>query len=195
MDLTVFFDWEFAYFFFYIVTVLWIAEFIIFPSKQSDADYEERKTFKLILSSVLFTVISTIILTAFSIALVTDGLASPLRIIGMIAYAIGIILRYVSTITLGRYFTRDVQVSQQQELIAHGPYRYLRHPLYLGLFLLIIGVPLFFGNWLILLVAGGIAFVILNTRMRIEEANMERVLGDKYRAWKKQRYRFIPFIY
>ena len=195
MDFSVFFSWQFAYFFFYIVTALWIAEFVVFPSKNSQADYEERHTFKQILFSVLFTVISTIALTAFSIATVSGVLASVLRIIGMIAYAIGIVLRYVSTLYLGRYFTRDVQVSHDQQLIASGPYRFLRHPLYLGLFLLIIGVPLFFGNWLIIAISSIYSFTMLNTRMKIEEDNMERVLGKKYTKWKNTRYRFLPFIY
>jgi len=31
--------------------------------------------------------------------------------------------------------------------------------------------------------------------MREEEALMEKIIGERYQAWKKERYRFFPFIY
>jgi protein-S-isoprenylcysteine O-methyltransferase Ste14 len=88
-----------------------------------------------------------------------------------------------------------VAVSADQTLISHGPYRFLRHPLYVGLFLLTVSVPLFFKNIPILLLSMLYMGYLLNQRMRVEEQAMERILGERYRVWKAKRYRFIPFIY
>lgn len=109
-------------------------------------------------------------------------------------YPVGLVLRYISIIYLGTYFTRDVEVSKDQNLVSKGPYRILRHPLYLGLYLLTISVPLFFANWLMTIVSMVIMFMILNVRMQIEEKLMEETLRKAYTIWKKKRYRFIPFI-
>jgi protein-S-isoprenylcysteine O-methyltransferase Ste14 len=104
-------------------------------------------------------------------------------------------LRYISILYLGKHFTRDVEVSKTQTLISKGPYRWLRHPLYLGLFLLTISVPLFFQNWLMTILSSIAMFFMLNHRMNIEETLMEDVIGNTYIEWKKTRYRFIPWIY
>ncbi len=177
---------------FYIITILWILEFIIFPSKYDNGDYQEKKSFLYILAGIVTTITLTIILTWFNLFTISNYF---MHFIGISFYIVGIGLRYTSSIKLGKYFTRDVQVKEDQELISDGPYKILRHPLYLGLFLLTIAVPLFFQNILMLVFAILVMGVLLNNRMQIEEKNMETVLGNKYILWKNERYRFIPFIY
>lgn len=109
-------------------------------------------------------------------------------------YSIGIILRYWSSILLGQNFSRDVEVSKNQELISNGPYRYMRHPLYTGLFLLTIAVPLFVGNIAVFLLAILLMYNMLNRRILEEERFMEEVLGARYVRWKNERYKFVPFV-
>ena len=124
-----------------------------------------------------------------------DTMHHPLMILSLFTYPLGLGLRYISIVYLGNHFTRDVEVSTTQTLISKGPYRILRHPLYLGLFLLTISVPLFFQNWLMTIVSSVGMFLILNQRMNIEEKLMTDVIGEEYISWKNQRYRFIPWIY
>lgn len=190
----IFFKFEIPYILFYIITFFWILEFIVFPSKYESNDYSEKKSFQIILTIIISTISLTIITTFFGFLTFSNEL-EIFRIIGIISYTIGILLRYISTLTLGRYFTRNVEVSKDQQLISHGPYRLLRHPLYLGLFLLLISVPLFFANWGMFIIGTIAIGLILNQRMKIEEASMEAVLGKSYSEWKAKRYRFIPFIY
>jgi len=189
-----FFELNAFFILFYLITVLWIGEFIIFPSSFDADDYREKRSFFRILGGVIASILFTITLTFFGVFTLEGTGADILRVTGIIFYIIGILLRYSGSIYLGPYFTRNVSVGRTQELVSTGPYRMLRHPLYLGLFLLTVGVPLFFSN----LFAIAVAFLIgipLNIRMKNEEKAMENVLGDTYRTWKKTRYRFIPYIY
>ncbi len=179
---------------FYLITILWIAEFLIFPSSYKGKDKNETKSFLIIMAAV---VISHILSISFSVLgwFTLEKDPSILTLISYVTYPLGLLFRYVSIIYLGQHFTRDVEVSNTQELVSKGPYRLLRHPLYLGLMLLTVSVPMFFGNWFMTIMSFISMFVILNHRMTIEENMMEDVIGDAYVTWKEQRYRFIPYIY
>ena len=183
------------YLLFYVVTVFWVLEFVVFPSKFKSDDFSEKRSFRLILAGIVATVLLNNVLTLFGWFTVQGALGLWMRRVAMFSYPLGLGLRYVSTLYLGQYFTRDVAIHTEQDLISKGPYRVLRHPLYLGLFLLAISVPLFFANGLILVLSVLYMGAVLNLRMRLEEDNMERIMGSRYTAWKKRRYRFIPFIY
>lgn len=180
---------------FYLITILWILEFVIFPSHFKGKDKNETKTFLKILGVILISHTLSITFTVLGLFRIDQAYGKILLYISFFTYPVGLALRYISIIYLGKYFTRDVEVSKDQVLVSKGPYKVLRHPLYLGLYLLTISVPLFFSNWLMTIVSMLIMFMILNVRMRIEESLMEETIGNTYTDWKKKRYRFIPFIY
>ena len=116
------------------------------------------------------------------------------QISGIIFYILGLYLRYHASMLLGGAFTRHVTVESTMNLVSKGPYTHLRHPLYLGLFLLVIAFPLYAGNWIAVIVFLPLNLLGLLIRIRIEENALEKILPH-YKAWKKARYRIIPFIY
>ncbi|MFA5471125.1 MAG: isoprenylcysteine carboxylmethyltransferase family protein [Acholeplasmataceae bacterium] len=179
---------------FHVITILWILEFVIFPSHFKGKDKNETKTFLKILGVLLISHTLTITFTVLGWFKINNDLDKIWIYLSLFTYPVGLVLRYISIIYLGTYFTRDVEVSKDQNLVSKGPYRILRHSLYLGLYLLTISVPLFFANWLMTIVSMVIMFMILNVRMQIEEKLMEEALRKAYTIWKKKRYRFIPFI-
>ena len=183
-----------AFIIFYLITIIWIAEFAIFPSRYREKDRSERKSFRRIMVAILIShtlSISTSLAGVFPY----PNTDTWLMYVALIVYLTGLLLRYIGILHLGHHFTRDVEVSKTQTLVSTGPYRLLRHPLYLGLWLLTISVPFFLNNWVMLTFSTVMMFVILNHRMLIEEQLMEDVIGDPYRQWKNSRYRFIPWIY
>ncbi len=114
---------------------------------------------------------------------------------GIFLMVIGIIVRQWAIFVLGRFFTVTVSVQENQKVIDHGPYRYIRHPSYLGLFLIVIGIGLALHSWggiLVLIVMNGIAF---GYRMHIEENVLVSELGDDYIQYMKRTKRLIPFIF
>ncbi len=176
---------------FILITVLWLMEFIIFPSKDKSKE-SKTSSFSIILISILLIVIVNGIMFYFD-KLLVDRLS--LKIIALFIYASGLILRYYSLILLGKNFTRNVEVSENQELVSTGTYKYLRHPLYLGLFLLVIAIPLYVGNILLFIISIIIMFKAIDIRIKEEEKTMEKIIGERYVEWKMKRYKFIPFIY
>lgn len=173
------------------ITMFWLMEFIIFPSKDKIKEVKTNSFF-IILMSILLIIIVNGFMFYFDI-LIVDSLG--LKIVTLNIYALGLILRYYSLILLGKNFSRNVEVNKEQELISTGTYKHLRHPLYLGLFLLVISVPLYSGNLIIFLLSSIIMFRVIDMRIKEEEKTMESIIGERYIKWKSKRYKFIPFIY
>jgi protein-S-isoprenylcysteine O-methyltransferase Ste14 len=108
--------------------------------------------------------------------------------------AVGILVRQWSILVLGRFFTTTVSVQKNQKVVDYGPYRFIRHPSYLGMLMTFIGVGVALQTWggiLVILVLYGIA---IGCRIRIEEKVMISELGDDYIQYMKLTKRLIPFI-
>ena len=114
---------------------------------------------------------------------------------GVGAAVLGTALRVWAIRTLGRYFTRTVQVARDQPVIEVGPYRLLRHPSYAGGLLAGIGVGLSLGN------AGSLVAIALPmllgfvVRIRVEERALLAAIGEPYRAYAQRTWRLVPFVY
>lgn len=115
--------------------------------------------------------------------------------IGLAMFWGGISLRLWSFRTLGRYFTFVVQTSSDQPVIADGPYQLIRHPSYAGLLLVVVAVGIFIGNWLSLTCLTVATSSSLVFRIRVEERELMRNLGDRYRDYAATRKRLVPFIW
>ena len=181
------------------ITLAWWLEFVLFPSPASSQDNQdkvrERQSFRRIMTAVAGSIALSALLTLWGRGLFAGEARAWIRTGSVFIYGLGLLFRYGSLLSLGRHFSRDVEVGSDQELISTGFYRYIRHPLYLGLFLLTIAVPLFMGNAMGFLVAAAAIGVQLNQRMQVEEDLMEEVMGERYRQWKQARFRFIPFVF
>jgi protein-S-isoprenylcysteine O-methyltransferase Ste14 len=78
-------------------------------------------------------------------------------------------------------------------LVKSGIYGYIRHPLYLSIFLLGTGVMLKDPEP-VQLVLGGINLIAVYITARIEENEMIAKFGDNYRLYMTETKMFIPFI-
>jgi protein-S-isoprenylcysteine O-methyltransferase Ste14 len=81
---------------------------------------------------------------------------------------------------------------KSKEIITTGPYSICRNPLYVGTFLLSIGVGLCFGNLLLLLLVPAIVIPAHIITARMEEANLESKFGERYRMYRQKVPRFWP---
>jgi protein-S-isoprenylcysteine O-methyltransferase Ste14 len=116
-------------------------------------------------------------------------------IAGVVLFAAGLLLRWWAIITLGRFFTVDVTIEKDHELVERGPFRAVRHPSYTGVLLAFVGLGLSLCNWaalLVILVPIGAAFI---HRMNVEEDALSRALGAHYAEYMKRTKRLVPFIY
>jgi protein-S-isoprenylcysteine O-methyltransferase Ste14 len=68
-------------------------------------------------------------------------------------------------------------------------------PSYTGLLLIVAGYGLSFGNWLALAACVLVPPIAIVRRIRVEEAELDRVLGDSYRAYRSRTKRLVPGLW
>jgi protein-S-isoprenylcysteine O-methyltransferase Ste14 len=116
-------------------------------------------------------------------------------VLGTVLFVTGLVLRWWAIITLGRFFTVDVTIEKDHELVERGPFRQVRHPSYTGVLLAFVGFALSLRNWaalLVILLPIGAAFV---HRMNVEEEALARALGRRYIDYMTRTKRLVPFVY
>ncbi len=95
---------------------------------------------------------------------------------------------------LGRNWSGTVTIKDGHELITSGPYALVRHPIYTGLLLAMLGSALALGDW-----RGVAAFALaagaLWRKLRVEESWMQQQFGDAYQAYSQRVAALIPFVH
>ncbi len=77
--------------------------------------------------------------------------------------------------------------------ISSGPYRFIRHPMYTSLLLIVLGPVLFYGH-ILNLVFYGVLLVVMMAKTRIEEDHL-RTRFANYDEYSRATRRFLPFVY
>jgi protein-S-isoprenylcysteine O-methyltransferase Ste14 len=121
------------------------------------------------------------------------SLPAWLRWTGVGLIAIACVLLVWTFVSLGKNLTDTVVTRQTHALVIHGPYRWVRHPLYDSAALLALALSLITANWLFF-VTGVVLFCLLIVRTRTEEENLVARFGDSYRAYMERTGRFLPRI-
>jgi protein-S-isoprenylcysteine O-methyltransferase Ste14 len=88
-----------------------------------------------------------------------------------------------------------VAVSTGQYVVERGPYRWIRHPSYLGSLVANIGLGMTLTNWLAIFLPAlclGIAYAY---RITIEERALQEGLGTPYREYMRRTWRLVPFVF
>ena len=116
-------------------------------------------------------------------------------LLGVICMLLGVTLRWYAIWTLGRYFTRDVAVSADQQVVQRGPYRTIRHPAYSGTFLTMLGLGLALTNWASLAALLTCVFLGHLYRVRVEEKALITTIGQPYVDYMQHTRRFIPLVF
>jgi protein-S-isoprenylcysteine O-methyltransferase Ste14 len=115
--------------------------------------------------------------------------------LGIVTILAGAALRLWAIVTLGRWFTYDVRVTDGQPVVQSGPYRWIRHPSYTGIVIVLLGIGLTLGNWLSLVFITLLPTVGLVLRIRVEEAALVTTLGAAYEQYAATKPHLIPGIW
>jgi protein-S-isoprenylcysteine O-methyltransferase Ste14 len=114
-----------------------------------------------------------------------------LKVAGALAMVAGYVIFIWSVLARGRYAT-SWNMSPKHRLVDWGPYRYVRHPSYLGYFLMFIGFFFMWPNFITLIPVAGIPGYILVTNQ--EEQMLVKRFGDSYVRYRCRVGRFIPRV-
>lgn len=115
--------------------------------------------------------------------------------LGLLVLIAGMVLLYRTHRDLGRLWSISLEIRDRHQLVSHGIYKKLRHPMYSSFWLWAISQALLLPNW-IAGCAGLVGFGILYfARVGHEERMMLETFGDDYRAYMARTDRLIPGIY
>ncbi|MGA3027075.1 MAG: isoprenylcysteine carboxylmethyltransferase family protein [Bryobacteraceae bacterium] len=106
----------------------------------------------------------------------------------------GIGIAVVARVMLGGNWSSTVTLKKDHTLIRSGPYAVVRHPIYSGLALALLGTAVSYARVGALL---GVVVAVLGWRLksRIEEAFMEREFGAEYTEYKRRVKALIPLLW
>jgi protein-S-isoprenylcysteine O-methyltransferase Ste14 len=118
----------------------------------------------------------------------------PCQVAGVAVTGTGIALRQWAIITLGPYFMGHVLVQPGQAVVSSGPYRWLRHPSYSGLWLEMIGIGLATGNVASMTACTLLPLIGITARINGEERELTAGLPG-YRDYIQGKPRLLPHIW
>ncbi|AEF35190.1 integral membrane protein [Mycolicibacter sinensis] len=154
---------------------------------------ESRPLQRLVITAVFICFAAMFVLSALDHRFGWSVVPTPVCLLGDALVAIGLGVAMVVVIQNG-YAAANVTVEAGQTLVSTGLYGWVRHPMYTGNVLLMIGTPLALDSYwgLVLLLPG---MVLLVLRIRDEERLLTAELSGYREYTKKVRYRLFPYFW
>jgi protein-S-isoprenylcysteine O-methyltransferase len=112
-------------------------------------------------------------------------------VFGLILTGAGIAFAIWARLALGRNWSGTVTIKEDHVLIRHGPYRFVRHPIYAGILLAMAGTAVGYGRTTCL-IGLGIALLSFWIKSRKEEEFMIGQFGAQYAEYRREVKALIP---
>jgi protein-S-isoprenylcysteine O-methyltransferase Ste14 len=154
---------------------------------------EQNTVQKIIMSVAVIALISLFIFSALDHRFGWSSMPAFVPVVGEVLVVLGFVIFYF-VFKENRFGASNIQTEAGQKVISTGPYAFLRHPMYAGVLVLLIGVPLALGSyWCLLVLAIAIPGLIL--RILDEEKLLKKELPGYTDYMYKVRYRLVPYIW
>jgi len=115
-------------------------------------------------------------------------------VIGLVLTALGLLFSIWARRTLGTNWSANPTIKEGHELIQSGPYRWIRHPIYTGILLAVLG-----GNLADARIRDVYIFALVLTmlllKLRVEERLLVRQFPEAYIPYRKRTKALIPFVF
>ena len=131
----------------------------------------------------------------FSRVLPSVALSMAAAWAGVAVGILGFALRIWAMRVLGRFYTRTLIIAPDQPVVREGPYRFVRHPGYLGSMLIWVGAAASSGNLLSLAAVSALLAVAYTYRIVMEERMLIDALGKPYVEYRRHSWRLLPFVF
>lgn len=118
--------------------------------------------------------------------------SAALQVIGATSFLSGLGLAVWARVYLGRNWGMPMTQKEEPELVTSGPYRFVRHPIYSGLLLAIVGTAVAIN--LYLLIAAGVTGIYFIYSARVEEARLTTSFPAAYPRYRAKTKMLIPFV-
>ena len=111
---------------------------------------------------------------------------------GAALFALGLWLAVLARMSLGENWGMPMTEKERPELVTTGIYGYVRHPIYIGMLLMMLGSAwVVNAYWLLVFVVAAGYFVVSAV---VEEHNLERQFGKPYERYRRKTKMFVPFV-
>ena len=154
---------------------------------------ETRPLQKVIMAGTIFSVAAVLVLSAFDHRFGWSTVPTAVVVIGNVAVFAGLTMTQF-VIIQNNYAGATITVEADQQLVSTGLYGFVRHPMYFGTLVMMLGTPLALDSyWGLVVVAP--ALLILAFRITDEEKMLREEL-DGYREYtQKVPYRLVPGVW
>jgi len=144
-----------------------------------------------------------VISTSITVAITFSSIYGPnmfvgaawFRALALATLVVGMTLRLGSVLSLGKAFSSNVAIREEQRVKQTGLYRFMRHPSYTGMLIVFLATGLFWQNWIGLLIVVIPTTVALLYRIHVEEIALRDHFGEEYVDYSRKTSRLIPGIY
>jgi len=160
------------------------------PATKNSPPLQKLASFLLVASALIMFIYTLGEVLGFFDALYnTEG---SLLVFGYFLYSVGLSITLLAQHQMGTAWRIGVDPTEKTSLITNGLYRYVRNPIYTGLFLG--GVGLFLISPSIILLVGMLAFFVSVELFvkRVEEPYLREQFGEVFRSWYQSTGRYFP---
>jgi protein-S-isoprenylcysteine O-methyltransferase Ste14 len=116
-----------------------------------------------------------------------------LQIVGLVVFLAGLTLAVWARFYLGRNWGMPMDRKEEPELVTSGPYRFIRHPIYSGLLLGVLGTTLTTNLYVLIALAVLGAYFVYSAR--VEERLMTASFPSAYPEYRAKTKMLIPFVF
>lgn len=160
---------------------------------QAGPGAETRPLQKLVSAVAFGSMAAMIVISALDFRFGWSSVPAAVSVVGDILVAVGLTIAMLVTIQNG-YAAANVTVELGQQLSSTGWYGFVRHPMYFGNVIMMIGVPLALGSyWGLLIVIAGL--LVLALRINDEELLLTQELAGYRDYMQKVHYRLVPYVW
>jgi protein-S-isoprenylcysteine O-methyltransferase Ste14 len=154
---------------------------------------ETRPLQKVIITFAFIAMGAMIVVSALDFRFGWSSVPAAVSVVGDVMVAVGLLIAMITTIQNG-YAAANIKVESDQKVVSTGFYALVRHPMYFGNVVLMLGVPLALGSyWGLLFVILGLA--VLAVRILDEEKVLAQQLTGYTDYDQRVHYRLVPGVW
>lgn len=154
---------------------------------------ETRLVQKLVIAGTIAAVVAVLIVSALDYRFGWSYVPTPVVILGVVMVAVGLGLAQLVVIQ-NSYAAATITVEAEQTVVSTGLYGLVRHPMYVGTLIMMVGTPLALGSyWGLLAIVAALPALV--TRIDDEEKMLRQELDGYNEYTQKVHYRLVPYVW
>ena len=154
---------------------------------------EARRAQKAVMACLYLSLVAMVVVSALDHRFGWSSVPTAICLLGDVLVAVGLGV-VVMVIIQNNHAATTVRVEEGQTVVSTGLYGLVRHPMYTGNLIMMVGIPLAVGSyWGLVFVVAGV--IVLASRIRDEEKLLREELTGYREYTQKVRYRLVPSMW